>query len=166
MSIDLKKLENVHESGEKVTARCPACAQDGGDVKGEHLVVFKDGKFGCVAYPKDKEHNRAIFKLAGTSDKPARQPMKINRLVFAESKTIMSVGHLGRVNPSPDRIRAESVAPPSVNQSVSGVERSGPARPSVNSPSPTTDNSTVGWQMADALVSTPEEIDRFLGRTS
>lgn len=52
--IDPKKLTNVVEKDGKTIARCPACAARGNDAKGEHLVIFPDGKFGCVANPKDK----------------------------------------------------------------------------------------------------------------
>jgi hypothetical protein len=66
MSLDLSKLENVRElAGGGVQARCPACAADGGDSKGEHLRTYPDGKFGCCKHPKDHEHNKRIFALAG-----------------------------------------------------------------------------------------------------
>lgn len=46
MSIDLSQLQNVRTTGNKIIARCPACAQMGQDKKGNHLVISEDGKFG------------------------------------------------------------------------------------------------------------------------
>ena len=55
MALDTAKLENVvSKPNGMFTARCPACAEDGADTKGEHLAVFPDGKFGCVVNPKEK----------------------------------------------------------------------------------------------------------------
>ena len=66
MGIDIRKLENVSEKFDnKVIARCPACAAEGGDKKGEHLVIFPDGKFGCVKYEGDAAHRNRIHALAG-----------------------------------------------------------------------------------------------------
>lgn len=65
-SINISKLERVHrQPSGKVIARCPACAEVEGDRTGNHLVVFPDGKFGCVAHAGDSEHRRRIFALAG-----------------------------------------------------------------------------------------------------
>lgn len=69
MSLDLNELENkssLIRDGSNVTiARCPACAEDGGDRKGEHLIVFESGRFGCAVFPGDKEHRQQIWRLAG-----------------------------------------------------------------------------------------------------
>ena len=66
MSLDAAKLENVRElAGGIVQARCPACAEDGHDRTGEHLRIYPDGRFGCCVHPKDKEHRKRIFALAG-----------------------------------------------------------------------------------------------------
>lgn len=64
-SLDLSRLENMVHLENKITARCPACAADGGDNKGNHLVIFPSGGYGCVRYQGDKEHNRRIKKLVG-----------------------------------------------------------------------------------------------------
>lgn len=75
MSLNLDKLEKVRELGNgKKQARCPACAEGGGDRTGEHLYIYGDGRFGCCVHPKDKEHRRRIFALAGemTAPKPMR----------------------------------------------------------------------------------------------
>jgi hypothetical protein len=65
-SLEFSRLGNLrqHASG-KVTARCPACAEVERDRKGNHLVIYPGGKYGCVAAPGDKIHNRRIFALAG-----------------------------------------------------------------------------------------------------
>lgn len=65
MSLDLEKLENVREREAKTIARCPACAVTGHDKRGEHLILYPDGRFGCVANSGDAEHRRVIWKLAG-----------------------------------------------------------------------------------------------------
>ena len=66
MSLDTAKLEKVRElAGGIVQARCPACAEGGGDRKGEHLRVYPDGRYGCCVHPKDGGHRKRIFALAG-----------------------------------------------------------------------------------------------------
>jgi hypothetical protein len=61
-TLNLQKLENVIHLEGKVTARCPVCAQEDHDRKGNHLVIFEDWKFNCI---RDSAHNRGIWKLAG-----------------------------------------------------------------------------------------------------
>ena len=66
MSLDVAKLEKVRElAGGVVQARCPACAEGGNDRSGEHLRIYPDGKFGCCVHPKDGEHRKRIWALAG-----------------------------------------------------------------------------------------------------
>ena len=66
MSLDVSKLEKVRElAGGIVQARCPACAEGGGDRKGEHLRIYPDGRYGCCVHPKDGEHRKRIFALVG-----------------------------------------------------------------------------------------------------
>jgi hypothetical protein len=66
MSLDVGKLEKVRElAGGLVQARCPACAEGGNDRTGEHLRIYPDGRFGCCVYPKDGEHRKRIWALAG-----------------------------------------------------------------------------------------------------
>lgn len=72
MSLDLRRLEKLRELANGVMqARCPACAEGGRDRAGEHLRVYPDGRFGCCVYPKDREHRKRIYALAG--DKTTRQ---------------------------------------------------------------------------------------------
>jgi hypothetical protein len=77
--IDLNKLNNVQKKGDKTTAQCPVCAKSGGDSKGAHLVIYPTGEYGCVAYPEDSAHRKAIFKLVGTrkSHQPGGGPIPI-----------------------------------------------------------------------------------------
>jgi hypothetical protein len=66
MSLDVAKLEKVRElAGGMVQARCPACAEGGNDRSGEHLRIYPDGKFGCCVHPKDGDHRKRIWALAG-----------------------------------------------------------------------------------------------------
>ena len=66
MSLDVTKLEKVRElAGGIVQARCPACAEGGHDQSGEHLRIYPDGRFGCCVHPKDGEHRKRIWALAG-----------------------------------------------------------------------------------------------------
>ena len=66
MSLDVAKLEKVRElAGGIVQARCPACAEGGNDRSGEHLRIYPDGRFGCCVHPKDGEHRKRIWALAG-----------------------------------------------------------------------------------------------------
>lgn len=70
LTLDRAKLENVVdlENG-RYNARCPACAETGHDTTGNHLIVFPDGRFGCVVSPGDgeeaREHRRTVLRLAG-----------------------------------------------------------------------------------------------------
>lgn len=66
MSLDVARLQNARElAGGIVQARCPACAEDSHDRRGEHLRIYPDGRFGCCVHPKDKEHRKRIFALVG-----------------------------------------------------------------------------------------------------
>ena len=99
MSLDIKKLSNVSEKPDgKVTARCPACALDGKDKKGEHLVVYPDGKFGCVKYEKDATHRKLIHSIAGDGGKEAHVPQKLSVRPFKveKSKAVMNLGNYPR----------------------------------------------------------------------
>jgi hypothetical protein len=67
MSLNLQKLKNVKRATDKFTAQCPACAEEGGDQKGDHLFIDPKGKFGCVVNQGEagREHRQRIFALAG-----------------------------------------------------------------------------------------------------
>jgi hypothetical protein len=85
MNIDMTKLENavctMKDGIDVIIARCPACAEDGRDNKGDHLIVFPDGRFGCVVNPVEQEdsaeHRKRIFALVGI--KAQRPALPINR---------------------------------------------------------------------------------------
>jgi len=81
VSINIAKLEKVKHRGGKVIARCPACAENGADKSGEHLVVYEDGRgaVGCVAYPENKPHRARIFELVGDGAGPTSAPAISNR---------------------------------------------------------------------------------------
>jgi hypothetical protein len=66
MNLDLARLENVRKRIGKIVARCPACAEQNHDQKGEHLVIFPNGSFACVANPgkEGHKHRQRIFTLA------------------------------------------------------------------------------------------------------
>lgn len=66
MSLDLSKLQCLADAADGgKQARCPACAELGQDRKGEHLRIYTDGRFGCCVHPKNLEHRKRIFALAG-----------------------------------------------------------------------------------------------------
>ena len=83
--IDIDKLDITKTvdkpDGPAIIARCPACAEDGADDKGEHLIVFDDGRFGCVVYPRgddeSEEHRSRILELVGIDGwRPKKQKRK------------------------------------------------------------------------------------------
>lgn len=64
-TLDLARLEKVrHHAGGKVTARCPACAEEDHDRTGNHLAIFPSGKFWCIA---DSGHRRRVWELVGVT---------------------------------------------------------------------------------------------------
>jgi hypothetical protein len=94
MSLDVKRLAKVRELASGVVqAQCPACAEGGGDRKGEHLRVYPDGRYGCCVHPNDREHRRRIHALAG--DK-TRRVIKV-RVAAAKSGGDVQGGILGRL---------------------------------------------------------------------
>ena len=68
MPIDCSRLEKPRQHGDKLIARCPACAEDGGDKSCIHLCVFNhgEGAFSCAAYQGDRQHNQRIYNLVGS----------------------------------------------------------------------------------------------------
>lgn len=77
LSLDLSLLERRRERSGRIIARCPACAETGGDTKCEHLVIFSSGKFACAAMPQDREHRRRIFALVGIRPEIERDPREV-----------------------------------------------------------------------------------------
>lgn len=118
MSLDISKLEKVRElAGGIVQARCPACAEGGHDRTGEHLRIYPDGRFGCCVHPKDKEHRKRIFALAGVRGK---LPLQSSGTFTVRLKTPSAVPPTRSVKaalvfplqPSPG-VRPAEVRPPS-----------------------------------------------------
>lgn len=72
--VDLTKLENVNNRPDgSLICRCPACAKSGHDKMGNHLIIYRDGRFGCAKYKGDNEHNkiiRRLIKKKGATDEP------------------------------------------------------------------------------------------------
>lgn len=69
--LDFKKLRNVRPHPTKDgahEAQCPACCEEGSDRSGNHLMIFADGRYGCVVCPEDTEHRSRVFALAGRDD--------------------------------------------------------------------------------------------------
>ena len=77
--LDLTRLEKVRRTGEKITARCPACGAAGGDRTGTHLAILPNGKFVCAAHPGDSEHRREIWRLVGIRDERRSDPERDRR---------------------------------------------------------------------------------------
>ena len=66
--LDLSKLKNVTQRGNKTIAACPACRVAGGDDKGNHLFINGtdgNGEYGCVAHEGDGAHRKEIFSYVG-----------------------------------------------------------------------------------------------------
>lgn len=68
MSLARERLENVSDRADGAyTARCPACAAEGHDRSGEHLIVYPSAAYDCIKYSRDAAHRRAIYRLAGAA---------------------------------------------------------------------------------------------------
>jgi hypothetical protein len=75
MALEISRLQMVkrQEDG-TVVAQCPACAEEGGDRAGVHLIVFPDDAFACVVHPGDGAHRRVVYALAGAKNSKASLP--------------------------------------------------------------------------------------------
>jgi len=84
MPLNLARLQKLKQRGDKITAQCPACLEAGADKKGQHLAIFADGRFACVAFQGDDahahEHRRRIFELAGLPASDAQPEAATDRL--------------------------------------------------------------------------------------
>lgn len=86
----------LEDRGGKWEGPCPACREDGKDNKGNHLIMFPDGAWGCTVNRGEagKEHRRRMMELApelrgGKGSGPARP-----RVSFEEEKAAISEGLL------------------------------------------------------------------------
>jgi len=135
MGLDLAKLQKVKHHGSKIIARCPACAEEGGDRKGEHLFIEPGGRFGCVVYPGIEGHNHRqhIFELTGIKDNSAKG-FKIRRPLSAISKKNIIqkdiLGHLGHMKTTHARSKTNNQS--EQNKNVKECEISVPAVPEDN----------------------------------
>lgn len=108
MSLDLSRLENVRQCGGKTIARCPACAEEDRDKRGEHLAIYPDGKFGCVTCPgaPGHEHRKRILALVGDPATRRRGAclIRVRRpaaLIKPKSpERDVPLGRIGRVDPA------------------------------------------------------------------
>lgn len=101
MGLDLSRLEKVKHRGSSVIARCPACAESGGDRKGEHLMINDAGQFGCVVFPgpSGQQHRQRIFELAGVKETHGKG-FEIRKPPRPASSDVIQkdiLGHLGRI---------------------------------------------------------------------
>ncbi len=87
MGIDLLKLENSHKRGNKIIARCPACAEIGQDKKGNHLFINEGGRFGCIVYQGSDghDHRKRIFQLVGEGE-PIKIAIDVKQVSQASQK--------------------------------------------------------------------------------
>lgn len=95
MRIDQDKLKFLQPKGDgSSVAQCPACELLGRDLNGKnHLKVYPEGNFSCVAFPKDDNHRAEILRLVGTESKesseeyidprPSEPKLKIEK-IYAE----------------------------------------------------------------------------------
>lgn len=103
-NLDLTRLEKPRLRGGKLIARCPACAAEGADRDGDHLVVFDEGRgrFGCVAHAGDPDHRRRIAALAGVTDSPAIEIPRAScqhraRSLVLPPLSLPSIGELDKI---------------------------------------------------------------------
>jgi len=135
MGLDLSKLQKIKHHGSKIIARCPACAEEGGDRKGEHLFIEPVRRFGCVVYPGIDGHNhrQRIFELTGIKDGSAKS-FKIRKPLspVSDTKVIQKdiLGRLGHIKPTHARNNTNDQS--GQNESVKEDEISAPAVPEDN----------------------------------
>lgn len=134
--LDLAKLENIRRTGERITARCPACHEAGGDRTGNHLACWPDtGKFACAAHPGDKPHRQRIWALAGLPSgepkrkrppQPGRQEVLRRRAAVEEARHRAAVAAAARREA--DRIFT------AFDWHPDDITRASPARPAGTAP--------------------------------
>lgn len=102
MKIDTTKLKHaqtrIRSGANVIIARCPACEEDGHDNKGDHLIIFPDGRFGCVVNPVEDEdsheHRTRIMELVGipgTHSSSADQPRYVPKTTMPTATATVRV---------------------------------------------------------------------------
>jgi len=87
MGLQIDLLEKARTTGGgRIQARCPACAEGGGDTSGQHLIIYPDGRYGCCVHPGDKQHRRRIFALVGKAKREI-EPIVVVRKASASQPT-------------------------------------------------------------------------------
>ncbi len=158
MSLNIKKLSNVSEKPDgKLTARCPACALDGKDKKGDHLVVYPDGKFGCVKYEKDATHQKLIHSIAGDGVKKVHVPQKLSVRPFKveKSKAVMNLGHYPRFSNATKRQWPPQDKPQEQPAEVQMEEPPQMEFPFMNDVLQVPDNKTVAFTCSNSSFNVP-----------
>jgi hypothetical protein len=122
MSLNIDKLENPQLRGGKRTFRCPACAEAGSDTKGEHLIINDNGSFGCVVYPKNYEHRKRVFELAGgRTPKPLAIRQTPGPATLSAVKTLKTgiLGRHGRISQTLARNASKEINTNAIRTGVS-----------------------------------------------
>lgn len=165
--IDLRKLKNAVEKNGKTIARCPACAARGGDSKGEHLVVFPDGKFGCVANPRDNPHKRQILELAGCDAEEAYQ-VPVKRVFHAPPKVIQIVGRFGRCLETTPSVETSAIkGSVTITAEITAVQKVCPPRPqNLTADVAAEESSTTSHTANDEHLSEAEDAEQMARITS
>ncbi len=88
MSLDPTKLENIRTMNGRTEGACPACREAGSDKTGNHLLIYPDGRFGCVMHPNDEAHRRRIFALAGMKSEAVAKPQHTTKRAATIDDTI------------------------------------------------------------------------------
>ena len=119
MSIDPKKLINVKKRDGKIIAQCPACLEEGHDSAGNHLVIYPDGKYGCVVNGGDTTHSKRIYALVGGksssgTDCEDSTPRRFTVRAFRvpDSSVILDLGSFERFASSRRRTWTQAAAEP------------------------------------------------------
>jgi hypothetical protein len=102
LSIDISRLEKLRQRGDKLQARCPSCATDGSDRRGDHFFAnLTTGAWACAARPGDAEHRKAIFALVGIrGERPPDRPdlREVRRREREEAEARAKLAEAARAN--------------------------------------------------------------------
>lgn len=89
MKLDFNKLENRKRDEAKKgwRGRCPACKEDGKDAKGEHLLIYDDEDFNCIA-DQSREHRLRIKEILRVESPEERKVKKAITFTIYPNKTV------------------------------------------------------------------------------